>query len=117
MDIPVDVEVHCSDGLCGRSTYVLLDPAHKEVTHLVVKEAESPHTERVVPIEAVSDTAPDVILLRCTRDELGEMDPFIRTEYIRKEMPDSEFRTGGVLGHWGPPLVLAVIRFPTGHKW
>jgi sporulation protein YlmC with PRC-barrel domain len=98
MDIPVGVEVHCADGLCGRSTYVLINPVRREVTHLVVKEAESPHAERVVPIEAVSETAPDVILLRNTRDELGKMDPFIRTEYIREEMPDLEYAPSGYVG-------------------
>jgi len=44
MDIPVGVEVLCSDGLCGRSTYVLINPVRKKVTHLVVKEAKPPHT-------------------------------------------------------------------------
>jgi sporulation protein YlmC with PRC-barrel domain len=95
MDIPVNVEVHCSEGLCGRSTYVLVDPQRKEVTHLVIKETEAPHTERMVPIQVVSDTAPDVILLNCTRDELDNMDPFIRTEIIREEMPDVEYAPYG----------------------
>ena len=104
MDIPVDVEVHCSDGLCGRSTYVLLDPVHKEVTHLVVKEAKAPHTERVVPIDAVSETNPELILLRHTRDELAKMDPFIRTEYVREERTASGYPPAGFLGI-GPPLL------------
>jgi sporulation protein YlmC with PRC-barrel domain len=98
MDIPVGVEVHCADGLCGRSTYVLINPVRREVTHLVVKEAGSPHAERVVPIEAVSETAPDVILLRNTRDELRKMDPFIRTEYIREKIPDLEYAPSGYVG-------------------
>ncbi len=98
MDIPVGVEVHCTDGLCGRSTYVLIDPVRKEVTHLVVKEAESPHAERLIPVEAVSETAPDVILLDFTRDELNKMDPFVQTEYIREEMPDLEYAPPGYVG-------------------
>jgi sporulation protein YlmC with PRC-barrel domain len=98
MDIPVGVEVQCADGLCGRSTYVLINPVRKEVTHLVVREAESPHAERVVPIEAVSETTPDMILLRYTRDELDEMDPFIQTEYIREKMPDLEYTPPGYAG-------------------
>lgn len=98
MDIPVGVEVHCADGLCGRSTYVLINPVRKEVTHLVVKEAEPPRAERLVPIETVSETAPDVILLDCNRDDLNEMDPFIQTEYIREEMPDIEYAPAGYVG-------------------
>jgi sporulation protein YlmC with PRC-barrel domain len=57
---------------------------------LVVKETASPHEERIVPIETVSDTSSDVILLACTRDELAAMEPFIQTEYIREEFSDME---------------------------
>ncbi len=88
MDIPVNVNVHCADGLCGRSTYVLIDPVLEQVTHLVVREAEVPHTERVVPVAGVAGTAPDVILLQCTRKELQGMDPFTLTEYVKEDLPD-----------------------------
>jgi len=88
MDIPVDVDVYCTDGLCGRSTYVLINPIHREVTHVVIRAAKGPHDERVVPVELVSETAPDMIMLRCTRDQLSGMDRFIETEYIREEMPE-----------------------------
>jgi sporulation protein YlmC with PRC-barrel domain len=104
MDIPVDVDVHCTDGLCGRSTYVLINPVRKKVTHLVVKEAGPSHIERVVPIEAVSKTAPDVILLQYSRDELTHMDPFIQREYIRDKMPDPD---DAPIGYVGPgPFLL-----------
>jgi len=98
MDISVGVKVHCADGLCGRSTYVLINPVRREVTHLVVKEAESPRAERLVPIGTVSGTAPDVIILHCSRDELNEMDPFIQTEYLREEAPDLEYAPSGYVG-------------------
>jgi sporulation protein YlmC with PRC-barrel domain len=98
MDIPVDVPVHCSDGMGGRSTCVLINPVRNEVTHLVVKEAKAPHVERVVPIEEVSETTPEVILLRCTRDELEQMAPFVRTEYIVEKMPDMDYAPGGYVG-------------------
>ena len=104
MDIPVDVNVECTDGLCGRSTYVLINPAHKEVTHLVVREADRLHTERVVPVDVVSETTPDVILLQCSRNEFNKMDPFIQREYIREEMPDSDDRPVGYAGY-GPFLL------------
>jgi hypothetical protein len=53
--------------------------------------------ERLVPIEVVSDTAPDVILLGCTRDQLDNMDPFIQMEYVLEEMPDLEYAPGGLV--------------------
>ena len=88
MDIPVNVDVYCTDGLCGRSTYVLVNPVREKVTHLVVKEARAPNNERVVPTEVVSRTTPDMVMLQCTRDQLSAMDPFIETEYIQAETPE-----------------------------
>ena len=35
MELPLGVEVHCTDGRCGRSTYIILNPAIDQVTHLV----------------------------------------------------------------------------------
>lgn len=95
MDIPVGVDVHCKDGLCGRSTYVLINPVQKEITHLVVKEEGSPHTERMVPITAVKETAADVILLRYSKEELEALDPFIEEEYIREDLPDPDSAPAG----------------------
>jgi hypothetical protein len=73
----------------------LVDAKRKEVTHLVVKESEPPHEERIVPIEAVLDTAPDVILLRSTKDQLSKMEPFNQTEYLREKMPGADYDPAG----------------------
>ena len=110
MDIPVNVDVHCTDGLCGRSTYVLINPVHKKVTHLVIQETEPSHIERVVPIEAVSETTHDVILLRYSRDELTKMDPFIQREYIRDKIPDPDDVPIGYIGT--SPFLLWPYRVP-----
>ncbi len=37
INIPLNVDVYCSDGMCGRSSQVIVDPVNKQVTHLVVK--------------------------------------------------------------------------------
>jgi sporulation protein YlmC with PRC-barrel domain len=99
MDIPIDVEVFCADGLCGRSTHVVLRPnteevTHlvlrpntEEVTHLVVKEKEPPHQEILIPVTAVTATTPDSVNVRYTRDEIAELQPFIETEYVQVEIP------------------------------
>jgi hypothetical protein len=86
VDIPVNVDVYCTDGLCGRSTYVLINPVRQEVTHLVVMEADAPQEERVVSTEIVSETTPDMIMLDCTKDQLERMASFNETEYIREPM-------------------------------
>lgn len=87
MDISINAEVHCTDGLCGHSTYVVLNPITKQITHLVVKERNLPHTAFLVPVELVVESTPHVIHLDCTRAELTRMDPFVETEFIRSEIP------------------------------
>lgn len=87
MDIPIDAEVFCTDGYCGRSTRVILKPETEEVTHLVVKEKMSPHKEILIPVTAVMETTPDSINLRYTRDTTAHLQPFIETEYVKVEIP------------------------------
>lgn len=87
MDIPIGAEVRCVDGPGGRSTCVILNPATRRVTHLVVKEKWFPHVERLVPVELVTESAPDQIHLRCTTRELTELDSFVETEFIQSEDP------------------------------
>jgi uncharacterized protein YrrD len=90
MDIPIGAEVFCTDGFCGRSTCVVLKPNTDEVTHLVVKEKESPHQEILIPVTAVTSTTPDSINLSYTRGKLAEMQPFIETEYVEVDIPRYE---------------------------
>jgi sporulation protein YlmC with PRC-barrel domain len=85
MDIPLNVNVFCTDGPCGQSKEAVLDCKTEEVTHLVVKEKESPHTELLVPVDLVTETTPHAIRLRCAKDELAEMQPFLRVETVKEE--------------------------------
>ena len=87
MDIPINAEVYCADGLCGHSTYVVLNPITKQITHLVAKEYNFPHTEFLVPVELVVESTPREIHLDCTRAVLTTMDPFIETEFVRSKTP------------------------------
>jgi sporulation protein YlmC with PRC-barrel domain len=82
MDIPVNAEVVCADGPCGRSTYIVIDPATWQVTHLVVKEKGFPSIERLVSLDQVAETDSHLVRLRCTREELADMDHFIDIEFL-----------------------------------
>jgi sporulation protein YlmC with PRC-barrel domain len=82
VDIPVGAEVRCADGPCGRSAYVIVNPTTQQVTHLVVKGPELAPTQRLVPIELIVESTPQLILLRCTRDKLAAMESFIEYEYV-----------------------------------
>ncbi len=87
MDIPIDVEVFCVDGLCGRSTSVVVRPRTEEVTHLVVKEKGPPHREILIPLSAVTATTPDSINVRYARHEMADLQPFIETDYVQVNIP------------------------------
>ncbi len=66
MEIPLNAKVKCTDGVCGRSAYVLINPVINQVTHLVVKENVSPNAEFIVPVDFVAETIADTIQLRCS---------------------------------------------------
>jgi hypothetical protein len=88
LEIPLQAQVECTDGVCGRSVYMLINPVIDQVTHLVVKEDSSPNTEYIVPVDVVSETIADTIRLRCSKAELEKMDPFIKTTFIEEKVPD-----------------------------
>jgi sporulation protein YlmC with PRC-barrel domain len=89
VDIPIGVDVICaeSETPCGHSTYVILNPLTENITHVVVKSKALPHSERLVPIEQVEECSTDQVCLRCTKEELANMEAFIETEFIRGEIP------------------------------
>ncbi len=56
MEIPLNAQVECTDGVCGRSIFVLIDPAIERLTHLIVGDELSNLTGYMVPIDFVSVT-------------------------------------------------------------
>jgi sporulation protein YlmC with PRC-barrel domain len=98
MEIPLNARVECTDGVCGRSVYVLINPVMDKVTHLVVKEDSSPNTDYIVPVDFVTETIADTIRMRCSKAELEKMDPFIKTTFIEEKVPDRNFGYSGIYG-------------------
>jgi uncharacterized membrane protein len=85
--IPLHAKVECTDGPVGHSTAVIVNPDTLQVTHFVVKEKASPQTERLVSVELVEETTPDLIRLNCTRDELAKLEEFIIRTFRRVTVP------------------------------
>jgi hypothetical protein len=102
MDIPLSAQVDCTDGVYGRSVFVLINPIRNMVTHLVVKEALSPNTEYIVPVDFVTETLAGTIRLRCSKAELEKMDPFIQTQFIQEKVPEPYARYGDRMYGMGP---------------
>lgn len=87
MDIRLNVDVHCTDGRCGRSTYIILNPITERLTHLVVREQWPSRIERMVPIDWVVITTRDVIVLGRTREEFTQLEEFTQTEFVFRDVP------------------------------
>ena len=96
MEIPLNAPVECTDGVCGRSEYVLINPIIDRVTHLIVKEDSSPNIEYLVPVDSVAETIAETIQLNCSKAELEKMEPFIKTTFIEDSMPARNFENAGV---------------------
>jgi len=112
MEIPLQAQVECTDGVCGTSVYVLINPIIDQITHLVVRESSSPHTEYIVPVDIVSTTVADTIHLRCSKTVLKQMEPFIHAEFIQEKVPDyAGYRSGmyGMGSYYYMPYVIPDI--------
>jgi len=98
MEIPLQAQVECTDGICGLSVYVLINPLIDEVSSLVVRETSS-NTEYIVPVDAIATTIVDTIRLNCSKADLEKMKPFIKTEFVEEKMPVGNIGlAGGMYG-------------------
>lgn len=92
IDIPLDAKVESTDGYAGRSSHVIINPITKELTHFVVQYKHDEETvDRLVPVEKVTKTGPDLIQLNVTNDELAGMEPFTDSHYIKVDVPDYDY--------------------------
>ena len=71
----------CSDGHCGEVIRVILDPAARTVTHLVVEPPHRPVDGRLVPV-AMIDAGASEIGLRCTLAEFDRLDASEEIEFV-----------------------------------
>lgn len=120
MEIPLQASVECTDGVYGRSVYVLINPVSGKVTHLVVKADAWPHTENIVPVEAVSESVADTIMLRCSKAEVAQMEAFVRTEFVEEPIPPArpDFASYGMGSYYYWPYVGApeTMMVPVEHQ-
>ena len=106
-DIPFNAEVHCVDGRAGWSSAVIIDPIQQKVTHIVVKDNHAPWAGgRLVPLERIEESNPEVIRLDCAKSELAKMEPFIAKHYVQKEA--REYPTS-FYGGEGPSYIKAYV--------
>jgi uncharacterized membrane protein/sporulation protein YlmC with PRC-barrel domain len=92
IDIPLDAKVECTDGYAGQSSHVIINPITKELTHFVVQHKQQDETvDRLVPVEKVVETGPNLIRLSLATAELAEMEPFTSSHYLKVDVPDYDY--------------------------
>jgi hypothetical protein len=92
--IPVNAEVYCADGRCGRSITVILNPVTDKVTHMVVAERGLLGIEHIVPLDQVVETTPTSIRLRSSAADLTKLDSFVEAHFIGGEEPYEGYAPG-----------------------
>ena len=87
MNIPLDADVHCTDGRYGRSTYIVLNPTDEKITHVVVMSRKIPGSERIVPVSWIKETTPELILLNRPKNAVTSLEHFNQTDFVQREVP------------------------------
>ena len=93
----IGTEARCADGVCGEVSRVVVDPVRQVVTHLVVEPKHRSGLARLVPVNLVEATSPEVVL-RCTLDAFDQLNPAEETQFV----PGS-----GGYAAYGPEQVIA----------
>ena len=88
MEISVKAKVYCVEGCLGRSTCAIVDPTTRRVTHLVVRPRGTLYVERLVPMMMIAEATRGSTRLRCARDEVARMEPFIEIKSIEVDPYD-----------------------------
>lgn len=120
MDIPINVDVLCAGNLCGRSTSLIINPINEQITHVVVSEKAFPNIERLVPINKILASTPTSIQLRCSPDDLSDMEAFQETDFVDSGRLKSGLPFGAPYQVWpysmydAMPMPLEHERIPAG---
>ena len=80
-EFAIGATASCDDGSCGEVSRMIVDPATRTVTHLVIEPKHRRGSGRLVPLDLVDTTTGD-IRLRCTLAEFDMLDPAEETELL-----------------------------------
>jgi len=94
-NIPMNANVVCSDGPCGQSTNVIVNPVSYKVTHFALRDKSLPsNPTRLVPVGVVADVTLQQITLLCSKADVADMPPFIVTNFIAQSAPGYAYASG-----------------------
>lgn len=79
MKIPIDVKVECTNGAAGHTAAIIINPAARQVTHIVVKGKGDLVGEFLVPLDMIDQATPYALILRLSREKLEAETRFDKT--------------------------------------
>jgi sporulation protein YlmC with PRC-barrel domain len=79
--ITIGTEARCTDGVCGKVSRVVVNPVAGAVTHLVVEPKGRQGLARLVPVDLVEASSPQV-QLSCTLAAFEQLDPAEETQFV-----------------------------------
>jgi len=95
MNIPIKVKVECTDGDCGKSTNVIVNPVSRTVTHVAIEDRSLPENPtRLVPVASVAKVTEDRIRLSCTRADVAKLGPFVVADFIQESPSGGAYSSG-----------------------
>jgi osmotically-inducible protein OsmY len=90
--------VRTRDDVVGEIDHLLLDPTRQELTYLVVRFDDQPQSLLIVPFEWVEDLGDGYVLLKSTREDLGQLQrytPAHRDDEIATAVTEALQHEGG----------------------
>jgi sporulation protein YlmC with PRC-barrel domain len=95
VNIPLNAKVECTDGACGKSTNVVVNPVNRTVTHVAIEDKSLPdNPTRLVPVTDVADFTDDRITLNCSRADVAKLGPFVVTDMIQQSPSGGAYSSG-----------------------
>ncbi len=104
-ELAIGATASCSDGPCGKVSRMIIDPASRTVTHLVIEAKHWRENGRLVPLDLV-DTTAGHIRLRCTLAEFDTLDPAEEVELVEGT---SGLGVGGMAAPGGIPEAVPTV--------
>jgi uncharacterized protein YrrD len=89
MNIRIGAHVEASDGRAGDVSRIVVEAGTRRLTHVVVKDSRFFGTERLVPIEDVSDATSDKVALRVSHAQFLQLPPYAHTVEYTPDTPDT----------------------------
>lgn len=97
MNVPLNAAVTCTDGPCGRTTNLVVNPVTHVVTHIVLEDKSLPgNATRLVPVANVASASAQSVTLSCAKAEVAKMPPFAVTDFVQQTPPGMAYSTGDV---------------------